>query len=362
MEKILRFWELEFQGYTVGDFAVVVGILLLAMVARRVFQLIALNRLRAISKRTDSDIDDRLIAAVERPVGLLIPLLGFYVALASLRLPVEPVNVKRFFDVVILLLLALDLTWLLIRLTDVMAVFLQRMARKTDSTLDDQLIPLIRKSIKVAFAVLAFVLVVQNLGYKVTGLLAGLGIGGLAIALAAQSTLANLFGSVTIILDRPFRVGETVQGDGFLGTVEEIGLRSTRVRTFDRTLVTVPNSILANMTLDNWTQRPYRRAKFTVGVTYETKAEQMETAVEKIEEMLVAREDVLEESIVVCFQEFGDSSLDILVHFLTPQTAWADFLTVREEVNLEIMRILAALGLEVAFPTRTVYMRQEQSW
>lgn len=362
MERLREIWQMNLQGVTVGDAATLTGILLAALIVRKIFQTIIIDRMKKLADRTRTDIDDQLINAVERPVGVLIVLLGFRVAFSVLRLPAEPLDIQRIFRILILVLITIDMAWLFMRLTDVFAIFLAKMTRKTDSTLDDQLVPLIRKAIKVVVALLAFVLVIQNLGYQVTGLLAGLGIGGLAFALAAQSTLSNLFGSVTIILDRPFRVGELVQGDGFLGFIEEIGLRSTRVRTLEKTLVTVPNAKLADMTVDNLSMRPRRRIRFHLGVTYETDADRMERALERIRAVVDARDDVDEDSIVIRFTRFGDSSLDILVQFLTTRLDWADYLTVKQEVNLAIMRELEMLGLEVAFPTRTLYMRQEEEW
>lgn len=362
MEELRRVWGLGSQGITVGDGVVLAGILVASFVLRRIFQYFIVARLRRLTEKTRTDIDDELVAAIERPAGFLILLAGLHIALNILGLPKEPVDIRRFFDIVLLLLVTIDMAWLFIRLADVFALFLQRAAQRTDSTLDDQLVPLIRKSIKVAIAILAFVLVVQNIGYQITGLLAGLGIGGLAIALAAQSTLANLFGSITIILDRPFRVKDVVQGDGFTGTIEEIGLRSTRIRTFERTLVTVPNANLANMTVDNWSERPVRRVRFVVGVTYETDAERMERALESIRAILADRPDVESEGAFAKFTEFGGSSLDILIQCFTPKTDYIEYLTLREELNLAIMRALADLGLEVAFPTRTVYLRSEGFW
>lgn len=361
MEQLQQIWNLEFQGITLADFVILTSILLIAFVVRKIFQSIIVGRLRKLADRTTTDIDDHLINALEQPIAFLILLAGLYLAFLVIGLPIEPVNIRRFFRTLIKIMVTVDFAWLFIRLTDVMAIFLQKMTHKTDSTLDDQLVPLVRKSIKVAFGILAFVVIVQNLGYQVTGLLAGLGIGGLAFALAAQSTLSNLFGSITIILDRPFRVGELISGDGFRGVVEEIGLRSTRIRTLEKTLVTVPNSKMADMTVDNLTQRPYRRAKFVVGVTYETDAASMEQALEAVRGILTGREDVVQNKILVRFTEFNDSSLDILVQFLTARLAWSEYLTVREEVNLEIMRVLAGMNIEVAFPTSTVYLKNEEN-
>ena len=357
MEFLKRLEEFDFQGITAADVIVVVGILLVAFIVRKIFQTIVVSRMTKLAERTKTDLDDHLVRAVERPIGLLIILFGFHIVLALLGLPQEPINVRRFFRLLLLVMVTVDITWLLVRLTDVFAVVLARLTLKTDSSLDDQLVPLIRKAIKVGLGIIAFVLVVQNMGYKVTGLLAGLGIGGLAFALAAQSTLANLFGSITIILDRPFRVGDLIEGSGFFGVVEEIGLRSTRVRTLEKTLVTVPNSVLANMTVDNLSARPQRRVRFQVGVTYDADATAMERAVGAIREIVSARPDVAADSITVRFKQFGDSSLDILVQFLTPVTDWGEYMKLVEEVNLAIMRTLADLGMEVAFPSRTIYLK-----
>ncbi|MFH1277252.1 MAG: mechanosensitive ion channel family protein [Candidatus Eisenbacteria bacterium] len=362
MDRMREIGQVGGQGMTVGDGVLLIVCILTAQVVRKLFQNYVVKRLIRLSSKTGSEVDDELVRAIEKPVGFLILLAGLHVGLSLVGLPREPIDIRRFFEVLLLLLVTVDVAWLFMRLADVLALFLQGIAIRTDSALDDQLVPLIRKSIKVGVAILAFVLIVQNLGYQVTGLLAGLGIGGLAIALAAQSTLANLFGSVTIILDRPFRVGETIQGDGFTGVVEEIGLRSSRIRTFEQTLVTVPNANLANMTVDNWSQRPARRVQFTVGVTYETTADRMVRALEGIRRILAGHPEALEEGSIVRFSEFGGSSLDILVRFFTPRTEYLDFLRVREEVNLAVMRALADLGLEVAFPTRTVYLRNEGYW
>jgi MscS family membrane protein len=341
--------------------AIVGGIVALAFVARAIFRRILLGKLKRLAARTESDVDDAIVRAIDRPIGLLILLAGIHVALSYVRLPLEPIDLRRFERLTVLFLATVDLTWLLIRLTDVFALFLQRISQKTDSSLDDQLVPLIRKSIKAAIAILGFVLVVQNLGYKVTGLLAGLGIGGLALALAAQSTPANVFGSITILLDRPFAVGDLIKGEGFFGVVEEVGLRSTRIRQLGRTLVTVPNSVLANLTLENWSLLDSRRADFTIGITHETTADQMERAVDAIRRILEARPDVRKDTIQVSFTDFGDSSLNIKVIFITPTIDYGAFLGLKQEVNLSIMRALEELGLEFAFPTRTIYLKQETS-
>jgi len=197
--------------------------------------------------------------------------------------------------------------------------------------------------------------VVQLLGYSVSSLLAGLGIGGLAVALALQDTLSNFFGSIFIFVDRPFRVGDMVRIDDVEGTVEEIGFRSTRIRTWPATLVSIPNKTVAESVVDNWSKMPKRRVFQTVGVTYETSADQMERAVAAIRKILEDDAGVDPEFLVVRFEDFGASSLDIRVAYFTKATDYAGYLETRERVNLAIMRALEQLGLSIAFPTHTVY-------
>ncbi len=201
--------------------------------------------------------------------------------------------------------------------------------------------------------------VIQALGYSISGVVAGLGIGGLAVAMAAKDTLANFFGSIMILSDRPFRVGDWIRADQNEGVVEEIGFRSTRIRTFPKTLITVPNSIIANTAIDNFSRMPKRRVNMTVGVTYRTTADQMERLVSGIESILKNHEGVDKEFMLVNFTDFGSSSLDVLVYYFTATVLWADHLRIRQEVNLLIMRLVDGMGLAVAFPTRTVHLVNE---
>jgi len=262
-------------------------------------------------------------------------------------------------DIVFRVLTVLVVTWTVFRIVDALGVFLQELTSRTESKLDDQVVPLVRKATKTFIGVLAFILVAQNLGYSVSGLLAGLGIGGLALAMAAKDTLANLFGSIMILVDRPFHAGDWITFDGGDGVVEEIGLRSTRVRTFAKTVVSVPNQALANATVENHSVMPKRRIKFTLGVTYDSTVDQMQELVRRIEAYLRANPDIDQEFMLVKFTEFGASSLDVFVYCFTVTTDWTRHLTVRQEVNLALMALVEEMGMSVAFPTRTVHLVED---
>jgi MscS family membrane protein len=311
-----------------------------------------------VSEKSPSAFDSLLAKAASKPLGYLILLAGFAGCFSALPLPKEP-NVEGFLFSSIRVLFAADFLWFLFRVVDVGVMYIGKIASRTKSHLDDQLIPLVRKALKVTVGVVTFLWVVQLLGYNVSSLIAGLGIGGLAVALALQDTLANFFGSIFIFIDRPFAVGDRIKLDTTEGVVEEIGFRSTRIRTLPQTLVSVPNRTIAAATIDNFSRMPKRHVRQIIGVTYETNADRMEQALRAIREILANEDGVDNDLCIVRFTDFGDSSLDILVNYFTTVTAWDDHLAIREKINLAIMRKLDELGLSIAFPTRTLYLEGE---
>ena len=315
--------------------------------------------LKKLAERTATEADDRILQAFRRPAFFLVYIVGFYLALGVLTLPIDPIDLPRFITALFTSLLIVDAGWFLYSATDILALYLKRFTAGTESKLDDQLVPIVRKGCRLVIVLLALLMIIQNLGYSVSSLLAGLGLGGLAFALAAKDSLANMFGSVTIFTDRPFQVGDWIKVPGAEGTVEDVGLRSTRIRTFAKTLISIPNAKLAGNTIENMDARPVRRVKMTVGVTYETKADQMKKAVEAIREILRGHPGVDQGYWLVYFTDFGASSLDIFVYYFTKSKVWAEYLEVRQDVNLLIMTKLEDLGLEIAFPTQTVYLKKE---
>jgi MscS family membrane protein len=252
------------------------------------------------------------------------------------------------------------LFWFLCRVVDVATHYLVLHAQKTDSKLDDQLSPLFSKALKATIGIIYILWVIQEFGYNISALLAGLGIGGLAVALALQDTLANLFGSIFIILDRPFRVGDRIVVDDVDGVVEELGFRSTRIRTLTKTLVSIPNKIVAAVKVDNITSMPKRKVVQTIGLTYKTSAEKMEQVRSDIQKILNSDAGVDQDFIVVRFTDFGDSSLNITVIYFTVTADYEEYLASKERVNLAIMRAIDARGLSIAFPTRTLYVEGEK--
>ncbi|MBK8025239.1 MAG: mechanosensitive ion channel family protein [Chloroflexi bacterium] len=222
-------------------------------------------------------------------------------------------------------------------------------------TLDAALLPFVRTGVTIVVIALALVIILQVWGYDVTGLVAGLGLGGLAFSLAAQDLLSNLFGFAAVVSDRPFVVGEYIKTPDVEGIVEQVGVRSTRVRQLDQAIVTVPNSKLAAGTILNWSRLAKRRVDFKLSIEYSTSAQHMETLLEALREMLRQQPMVEKDTIVVYFVEFADSSLNILVRCFLTLSEWAAFTAEKERILLEIMRIMERMQISVAFPSQTVY-------
>ncbi|MBD3370113.1 mechanosensitive ion channel [Candidatus Fermentibacteria bacterium] len=296
-----------------------------------------------------------LLRDVSRPIGFLILVVAALTAVAVLHLSARATNVAN--DVLILLA-TIGVSWLLFKVIDAAAETLSYLTDKTESQLDDQLLPVLGKMAKILVAVLAIIFYMQILGYPVTGIVAGLGIGGIAVALAAQDTLSGVFASVTLFMDRPMMVGDFVKVGDVLGTVEEIGVRSTRIRTLGKTLITIPNKQLVSSVIDNWSLRDMRRSDVTIGVTYDTTPKKMEQLLAKLGEMLRQNENVDDSWMVVNFTTFSASSLDIELKFFLKTVDYNEWLNMVQEINLDIMRIVESLGLSFAFPSTSVYMEK----
>lgn len=232
--------------------------------------------------------------------------------------------------------------------------------KKTESLMDDQLVPFVTKSLKVLVIVLGVLIVLQNFGLNVMSLLAGLGLGGLALALAAQDTAANVFGSITILLDQPFKIGDWVKIKDIEGTIEDIGFRSTRIRTFYNSQVTVPNSIMAKENIDNMGARPARRVRQVLGVAYETPPERIDEFCSRVRYLITQNHIVIPDSVVVAFTGFAESSLNILVNCNIQVNSGTEELAFQQNIYLEILKIAAEMRVDFAYPTRTVYQKALQ--
>jgi MscS family membrane protein len=309
-----------------------------------------------LTQKTKFAFDDVLFTALSKPAEWAVMIGGLYVALSILPIPNKPVDVKKFIEAAVNGTVVALVVWFAIRLVDGLADLWVEKAKDTDSKLDDQLVPIVRRSSKVFFFVIGIVLVLQNMGYSVGSLLAGLGIGGVAIAMASKDTVANLFGSLVIFLDKPFHIGDWIEMSDVEGTVEEVGLRTTRIRTFANSLVTIPNSLFTTKAINNWSRMKKRRIKMTVGVTYDTSPEKLNELVNAIRSIIKEDDKIHNDFYLVNFDNFGPSSLDLFIYCFTVTTNWAEFLQAKQEFMLKIMGVVSTLGLSFAFPTQSVHV------
>jgi MscS family membrane protein len=354
-------WEslisVEFGQFTLGELALSFGIILLTLFLRGIVARILFLNLKRLALRTAWKHDDAFLDALERPASFFLLVLGIYLAVAVLPLDSQWAalihTIFRGGSIFIVF-------WGLFRLADVLVDLLTSLSAKTGSDSFYGFGSLVKKSLRVFITVVGAVMVIDNLGYNIGGIIATLGIGGAAFAFAAKDTIANIYGSIALAMDRPFRVGDWIQvGDTVNGDVEEIGLRSTKVRTFPKTVISIPNAVLANEMIDNFSRMPKRRVKQVVGVTYGTAPETMKAIVEDLRQMLRDDEAVHPDFILVNWTDFGSSSLDILVYYFTATTNWLEYMDIRQRINMKIAGIIEQHGSSVAFPTRTLHLDGE---
>lgn len=355
MEGFTEFMNGKLYGVTYWEYGAAFGAILGGFVLKWIMTLV-LKALGKISKKTTFKFDDIVFAALDRPLGWGVVLLGLFVAIQVLPFPTEPVDVDRFLRALVKGMGAILVIWFAVKFVDGMADYFKEKAEGTKSKLDDQLVPIVHRSLKVFLVLLGAVLFLQNLGYSVGSLLAGVGIGGAALAFAAKDTLANIFGVLVIFLDRPFQVGDWIEVGDIEGTVEDIGLRVTRIRTFANSVITIPNSTFSASAINNWSRMKKRRIMMSVGLTYDTKPDQMEQVVEKIRGIIKDDPAIHDDFFLVNFDKFGASSLDVFIYCFTRTTNWGEFLQAKQDFMLQIMRVVDEMGLSIAFPTQTLHV------
>jgi MscS family membrane protein len=306
-----------------------------------------------LARRSTADWDDALLERSRLPLAL-----ASMVAVSFVLLPLLALKESAHAATERWLRSALFIAffWMLFRTIDVIQGIASRAEWATAHPLSRSLLPLGTRVLKVGVLAVALVAMLAQLGYPVASLVAGLGIGGLAVALAAQKTLENLFGAFSIGMDQPLRVGDFVKIEDFVGTVETVGLRSTRVRTLDRTLISIPNGKLAELRVESYTARDRIRLACTLGLVYGTSSSTLREILAGWEKVLRAHPKIWTDSVVVRFKEFGQSSLDveIMAWFLTQE--WAEFQLIRQNVLLDFMAVVEAAGSSFAFPTRTLHI------
>ena len=327
------------------------GFILKQAVLSRLF-----NLLGKLADRSRTAGDDFLIEKLPGPVGVAILLSAVYFAISLFHVDDTHDVLFGFLDngyLIVLVVLALRIVYILI---DAFSIFMDEWAGERTAPVDTQLSTIIRKSLKVLVAVMAVLFLIQNLGYSVSGLVASLGLGGLTVALAAKDAVSNFFGSVIIILDSPFKIGDWIKTGDVEGVVEQIGFRSTKVRTFEKSLVTVPNFAIANQAVENFTIRDRRRIKFNLGIEYGTSLENVKRSLVDIRNLIETSEGLHSDFYLVNLNHLADSALEIFIYCFTTTSVWTEYMEIREQFLLDILASLAEKDVSVTFPSQTVYL------
>lgn len=334
-----------------------IGILVLifiSFIVHRIFTIVIERIFTRLLVRLGHDrLAKRVILPIARPVSILIifPILMLFVPILQL-----PVKLNYYILLVLRAGWPLFATIFFYRLVDIFALYLQKLAGKTESTLDDQLVPLIRKTLKAFVVISGFLFILNNLEFDITALIAGISIGGLAFALAAQDTIKNFFGSLMIFIDKPFQVGHWITYGNVDGTVEEVGFRSTRIRTFRNSLTYVPNAALADSTIDNHGLRVYRRFSTKIALTYDTPPDIIELFVEGLKRIVEEHPGTRKDYYEIHMNDMADSSLQVMFYIFFDVPSWHEELEARHGIILSIIRLAHELGVNFAFPTQTIHV------
>ncbi len=323
------------------------------IVARTVYWIFK-RVIRKLTEKTKTNFDDIVVDMVEEPIAFAIVLGGIWYALHSQLELAEMMSlwVGRAYYV----LFTLNVAWLISRLFDaVVSEYIQPLVEKTEGDLDDQLLPIIQKGTRIGIWSLAIIIALNNAGYDVGAVLAGLGIGGLAFALAAQDTVSNLFGGFTIFVDKPFTINDRIEVNGHDGFVSEIGIRSTRLRTLAGRTIIIPNSQVAHNAITNISSEPSRRVMLELGLTYDTTSERMEFAMELLQKIVDENQEIVTDDAIISFNNFGDFSLGIL--FIYHIRKEVDVFAAIREMNMDVLKRFNKNELSFAFPSQTIYTK-----
>ncbi len=357
------------RGNGVWRFLLVLLIVLVTMAVGRIAQYAITSYALRLDRKKGVSALTLLLKALANPIYVAIFAVGIFFCKAPLFFDNEQgirIAIQSGWTTIVRVIAAIAVAYALYRLVDVIEYYLNRLVGKTETKLDDMLVPIVRKALRITISIIAALLIAENIlgADRIKSLLFSAGIGGIAIALAAKDTIANFFGSITIFADRPFQMNELIKIGDHLGPVEEVGFRSTRLRTLQGHLVTVPNSVIANSMVENVGRRPFIRRTSNITITYDSGHKKAKRAVEIIKGILAVVPEVNADSEHpprVYFNEFNDWSLNIYMsYWVKPPDYWL-YQQVNERVNLEMMKRFEAEKIEFAFPSQTLYVKKDQN-
>ena len=345
-DAILENWQ------WVGLLALVFGGVVLERLARALCYGVA----RRLGRSERVPVNETGIVRFARPLGLLITSWFFVTFLPALNLGEEHPAIERVLDITVSIVVSIAGVWAAVRLVDVIADFLRAKAQRTENTFDDMLVPLLRRTLKIFVVLVGIVYLVSKLTDDVWKVLAGLSLGTIAVGLAARDSIENLFGTFTVLLDKPFELGDWITVGNVDGTVEKVGVRSTRIRTFANSVISVPNRDFIRATVNNWGARRYRRIRTMLSLTYDTPPEKIEAFCEGVREIVRVHPYTRKDYYHVYLNQFSDSSLDVLLYCFLEVPDWSMELRERHRLFADVLRLAERLNVGFAFPTRSLHM------
>lgn len=357
LQLIPHIGEREILGLKAWQLAGLLLLLVLAILVHFVLSRLLKPVVRKLShsRLYPALVPPKLVWAIARLISVLVVIRMLKLFVPTLQLPIEAAN----FTIVVIKLVTIALVvGILLRILDVIILYAGKGAQKTESKMDEQLLPVIERGVQFLIFAGAIIQMLRVFQVDITTLIAGISIGGLAIALAAQDTIKNLFGSLTIFMDKPFQIGDWINFAGVDGTVEEVGFRSTRVRTFANSVVYVPNGKVADMVVNNYGLRQYRRYSTTLALTYDTPPELIEKFVEGLKGIVANHPLTRKDYYEIHLNGMGAHSLDILFYIFFEAPTWSEELKGRHEILLEVLKLAKALGVRFAFPTQTLHLEE----
>ena len=336
-----------FFGNSLRDWLIALLIVLLSTTLARAAYWLLLKLFKRLTARTETHLDDMVIEILEKPLMMSLVICGFWLGLTWLNLPAQA---DAAISVLLKFAITLMVAWVLVRLVDVLInEYLLPLAEKTDNSLDDQILPILQKGSKIIIWAMALIICFNNAGYDVAALLAGLGIGGIALAMAAKDTIANIFGGITILTDRPFGINDRIKISGYEGTVTDIGVRSTRLRTLEGRTVTIPNMKFAESPVENVSWEPARKVAVELALAHHSSPEQIQQALSLLRQIAQGNPALAPEASVVSFSGIQPASLNVqLVYYIRKE---CNVVETQSAVNLAILSAFSKAGLTLAYPS-----------
>ena len=353
MEQLVEFWN-RLTSIQIVDIIIAIGIIVFFRILSGTFSYMIIRIFKIKSKKA-KEIKE---SAFFKPLKVFFIILGIYLAIVFLKVPLQ-INeqvmdiVTKAFKIISVIEIAVGLANSFTSKT----ILGKKLRKSLSQKMDDTVFEFVLKVTRVFIYIVAIFLVLAILEINLTGLIAGLGLGGVIVTLAAQDTAKNLFGGVVIFIDKPFVVGDWIEMDNYEGTIEDITFRTTRIRTFENALVNIPNAIIADASVTNWSKMEKRRYKTNLCVELDTPLEKLELLKARIEKMLQERGSVYDDSIIVRFDQITDNGINILIYTYTNSVSYASYLKEVEDINMKIMKILREENIELAYDTKTVYVK-----